>query len=230
VLRLKRGDTFMGRDLHGRLHQLRIDAEQKGALIVRGEPYAEEQAHQGVSSGASRISLYQCLPKGRKMDLIVRQATELGVHGIVPTISDFTESRLDGKETQRSARWRRIAREAAQQCGIRRLPEIKPSVSLENIAALADDHLGIVFHPDIGKAERLLTRDLHGLLASAPSDIDLFVGPEGGFSHRELQRLRNLGCSFVSLGETVLRVETAALAALAAVKIILLENRCWTVG
>jgi len=230
VLRLRRGDTFLGRDASGQLYQLRIDGEKKGTLIVRGEAYTAENDYREGSPEAYRITLFQCLPKGRKMDLIIRQATELGVHKIVPAISDFTETRLNGKESQRTARWQRIIREASQQCGSRRLPRIMPCVSLANIAELADDHLGIVFHPDAAPTGGLPSKNLHGLLASARPDIDLFVGPEGGFSPGELKHLVMMGCHSVSLGDTVLRVETAALAALSAVNVILKENRFWTAG
>jgi 16S rRNA (uracil1498-N3)-methyltransferase len=228
VLRLRRGDTLLGRCPNGRLYRLRIDSEENGALMLRGEAGVEGEFSQENGFKVCRFTLCQCLPKGQKMDLIIRQATELGIHGIMPMISEYTETRLDGKESRRIERWRRIVREAAQQCGIRILPQIMPCVSLQRFTPLAEDHLGIVFHPFAEREERR-GADLHHLLSSAPTNILLFIGPEGGFSPKELERFRMLGYHSVCLGDTVLRVETAALSALAAVKMILREKKYWTV-
>jgi len=216
VLRLRKGDTFSGRDPAGRRYRLTVDSESPGALVLRAEPGEPPR----LEDAACRIALYQCVPKGRKMDQIVRQAAELGVSRIATVVSERTEICLDGKERARGERWRRIAREAVQQSGAERLPEIAPPVGIEALYRPAEGRLRLVFHPAACDGKSLLA-----VLADAPRHVDVLVGPEGGLSAGEIRRLEEGGFIVISLGETVLRVETAVVAALSAVKTALRENR-----
>jgi 16S rRNA (uracil1498-N3)-methyltransferase len=132
--------------------------------------------------------------------------------------SERTEVRLDGKERDRVERWRRIARQAVQQSGAEGVPEIEPPRRIEALYGREEGRLRLVFHPT-DRAENSLME----ILAAAPRDLDVLIGPEGGFSPGELRRLQAAGFTAVSLGETVLRVETAAVAALSAVRALLRE-------
>ncbi len=210
VLRLKKGDLFMGRDREGRLYRLNVDSAAKDSLMLTAEAVEE------VSNGSVYITLYQCLPKGRKMDQIVRQAAEVGVNYIVPVISENTVVTLEeGRENGKIERWNRIAREALQQSGARVQPQIEVPVALEHIGC-QDSSVRLLFHPGGRQFEKL-----YDYLKYNPQSIDLLIGPEGGFTSTEIALLHENGFQQVSLGKTILKVETAALFALAAVKTLL---------
>ncbi len=210
VLRLKKGDIFMGRDRGGRLYRLNVDSVAQNSLMLTAESVEEG------SNGSVHITLYQCLPKGRKMDQIVRQATEVGVNYIVPVISENTVVTLEeGRETGRIGRWNRIAREAIQQSGARVQPQIETPVTLKHIGC-QNSTVRLLFHPGDRQFE-----NLYDCLKCNPQSIDLLIGPEGGFTSTEIVLLHENGFQQVSLGKTVLKVETAALFALAAVKTLL---------
>ena len=169
------------------------------------------------------ISLYQALPKGRKMELIVRQATELGVRRIVPVLSEHSLVKITKAEADsKRQRWQRIAREALQQSGAARLPQIEQPIGLTELLERNDPGRVLFFHQ-----VRLAAGSLHECLAEVPVRLSLLIGPEGGFSEGEVESLVGSGFTPVYLGDTVLRSETAALAALAAVKMILQERSNW---
>jgi 16S rRNA (uracil1498-N3)-methyltransferase len=192
------------------------------------------------------IILFQALPKGTKMDLIVRQAAECGLSEIVPFVSEHSVPRELSRD-RRLERWRRIIKEARQQSGsvvdtriqgpldtgelfayweklqadatpADSIPAGTASSGCETAAAL-----GLMFTPSAIEQE-----SFHRYLYTIPPLIVLAVGPEGGFSGSELGRFADAGFKQLSLGKTVLRVETAALYGAAAVKIILMERAWWT--
>ncbi len=228
VLRLPIGSSFPGMDTRGARVTLTLVALGKDSCTIAVEP---EPASLGLNAGGERpdarprIALFQCLPKGRKMDLIVRQATEAGVHRIVPVLSEHSLARGEADEGGRLARWNRIVREALQQSGTGHLPLLEGPVPFEAIPAEhAHGGPGLFFH------ERpLANKTLHEYLLDAAGEVALVVGPEGGLSSREVALLTDAGFGAIYLGESVLRVETAALYALAAVQVVLLERDSWKV-
>ncbi|MFO0617476.1 MAG: RsmE family RNA methyltransferase [Polyangiaceae bacterium] len=153
-----------------------------------------------------RVTLFQGLAKAEKMDAIVRDATELGATAIVAV--RLARSIPSQKSDAALARWRRVAVEAARQCGRGDVPEIGAPVALDE-ALDADVALRWALAPD---AERSLAE----IAREAPKDaaVGIFVGPEGGFDREELDRLGQRGAVFARLGAFVLRTETAATAAL----------------
>jgi 16S rRNA (uracil1498-N3)-methyltransferase len=155
------------------------------------------------------------------MDLIIRQAVEAGVARIIPLVSDHAVPRTD-EESARDGRWERIAREAREQSGAARAVVIEPVVRLDEVAARARDSTAIFFHEERAGAEAL-----HEILAGADGPVTLLVGPEGGLSPRETARLEAAGFRRAWLGDGVLRTETAALYALAAVGTIVRERQLW---
>jgi 16S rRNA (uracil1498-N3)-methyltransferase len=167
-----------------------------------------------------RLTLLQCLPKGRKIDLIVRQATESGVARIVLLASEHAVAR-PGADDGRVARLIRVAREALQQSGTPMLPEIegpRPFASIEG----ADWGMPLLFHEKPVNGE-----SLHALLAGGPREVSLLVGPEGGLSEAEVSLALASGFHPVHFATGVLRVETAATYALGAVQTILQERDAW---
>jgi 16S rRNA (uracil1498-N3)-methyltransferase len=177
------------------------------------------------------IILFQALPKSDKMDLIVRQAAEGGITEIVPFVSEFSIAKT-GADGQKFARWERIIREARQQSGSKIATAIRRPVHGKNLtlsglfeywAMLREaGAMGLFFH-HVG----LEKESLHSYLDSVGSVVVLAVGPEGGFSDAEAALFLKNGFKPVTIGDTVLRTETAALYCAAAVKILLLERDSW---
>ena len=160
------------------------------------------------------VVLAQALARGEKMDLVIQKATELGAARIVPLASERAVVRLERERGQaRAARWRRIAQEAARQCGRADVPAVDEPCAWEGVFSLlaADpERRGLLLDPE-ETALRL------GDAARGVSRLLLAVGPEGGFSPAERARAIGEGLVGAALGRLVLRSETAGLAALAVV-------------
>ena len=179
-----------------------------------GKVFLKIKEKNPLSKKKLSVTLVQGLCKGEKMDLIVQKATELGITEIIPLETSRTVVRLEkNKAEKRVERWQRIALEAAKQCGTSKVPEVK------NIVRLSD------FLKNMGKDENYLlfweeekqTR-LRNILDSLTGNaITLIIGPEGGFDEKEVVLLRERGALSVSLGERILRTETAGIAAMACV-------------
>ena len=163
------------------------------------------------------LVLAQALAKGEKMDLVVQKATELGASAIAPFAAARSVVRLDERRArERVERWRRIAREAARQCGRADAPAVRAVASLEGVLeqARAEGAAALVLHE--GERKRRLSE----ALAEGAGPVVIVVGPEGGFATEELDAAWKLGASPVTLGRRVLRTETAGLAALAVARFL----------
>lgn len=180
------------------------------------------------------IALFQALPKGAKMDLIVRQAAEGGLTEIVPFTAEHSIPKPGtGREgEEKRERWERIIKEARQQSGSRIATAIRAPRTIDalleywkTLKSRYPGALGVLMHQD-----PLEQGTLHGYLSSIPEFIALAVGPEGGFSSGEVVRFLAAGFKPLIIGNTVLRTETAALYGAAAIRIILLESASWTVN
>jgi 16S rRNA (uracil1498-N3)-methyltransferase len=192
------------------------------------------------------LLLFQALPKGSKMDLIVRQAAEGAVSEIVPFVSEYTVRKIkaapeEGRsaagragftgspEPRRAGRWRRIIKEARQQSGSPAATAVEEPCTLEELFArwerLRQEYpraLGLLLHQD-----PLEKGTFHEYLSSDPELVVIVIGPEGGFSPAEARRFLEAGFKPLVMGDTILRTETAALYAAAVVRIILLERASW---
>ncbi len=225
VLRMREGDELAAVDAAGTRFTLRVSSLRRGSCRADLLPAGDGPADSDPPGASPWICLLQCLPKGRKMDLIVRQAVEAGVGRIVAIVSERSIA-VPSKPGDKLVRWHRIAREAVQQSGTPAVPEILGPLAIgEAAGAAGPDCTGLFFHQ-----ERLGGRSLHEALAEAPRRVALLVGPEGGLSERETDLLTQSGFSPVFLGDAVLRVETAALYAVAAVKTVLRERDKWTLS
>jgi 16S rRNA (uracil1498-N3)-methyltransferase len=200
VLRLGPGDAVELFDGQGRTWPATL--ETGWASLALGQP-------RPAAAAGPALWLLFGLTKGEKGDLVVQKATELGVARLLPWTAERSVVRLDGpKGVERSARWRRIAEEAARQCGRADVPEVTPPSSLaEALAAVPAGHRLVVFHAG-GAALPALG------LGGAPG-LALLVGPEGGLTEGELRTCDAAGALRGSLGPRVLRAETAAIVALA---------------
>lgn len=161
-----------------------------------------------------RITLVQALAKGDRDELAVQAACELGVDEIVPWQAARSVSRWEGpKAVKGRERWATIVREAAKQAHRSWLPDVVAPASTRRLAERASSQRVLVLDPTA--AVRLSEIDADG------RDLMLVVGPEGGISDEELDRLTEAGAERVRLGDTVLRTSTAGPAAIAVLSVTL---------
>jgi 16S rRNA (uracil1498-N3)-methyltransferase len=160
------------------------------------------------------VVLVQALAKGEKMELVVQKATELGASRIVPLAAERAVVRLEGERgASRAARWRKVAEEAARQCGRSDVPRVDEPAGWDAVFSLLreePDRRGVLLDP----AETSLRL---GAAVRGAARVLLAVGPEGGFSTLERDRALEGGLLPAGLGSLVLRTETAGLAALSIV-------------
>jgi 16S rRNA (uracil1498-N3)-methyltransferase len=153
------------------------------------------------------ITVAQAISRGERMDQTLQKCTELGASAFRPLFSERVEVRLSGdKLERRMAHWRGVVVAACEQSGRAVVPQVLPALDLDDW--LANDRAGqrIVMHPG---ADASLARLDPG------QRVELAIGPEGGFSDREYERILAGGVRGVRLGRRILRTETAAPAAVA---------------
>lgn len=163
-----------------------------------------------------KITLYQALPKGDKLEQIVQKAVELGVCRIVPVLTHRCVSRPDDKSMQKKLlRYQKIAQQAAKQCGRGRIPAIEPLIDFKTaVLQMKQVSLPLFFYEN---AQTPLKQILRERLTPALPDLAILVGSEGGFEPSEAAFAQEHGLLPLSLGKRILRCETAPLAALAAI-------------
>ena len=148
------------------------------------------------------ITLAQCLPKAKKMDFIVQKAVELGVNSIIPVISERSVPKIEDKADKKISHWQKIAKEAAEQSGRLKVPEIMPLLSFGD---LLKQEYELKLMPWEGEKETTLK----GIVC--PTGILVLIGPEGGFSVNEVNNAVKNGFRTISLGKRILRTETAGI-------------------
>ena len=208
VLRLGPGDEITLCDGRGSDYQARITSlsPQEVALEILSQSPSR-------SEPTVRLHLYQCCPKGDKLDWIIQKCVELGVYAVTPVISRFCVSRPDPKSAaKKGERYQKIALAAAKQSGRGIVPTVHPQIPLEQaLARLSALPCSLFFYE---QAHTPLRRVLEN---APPAEIGLLVGSEGGFSPEEAAQAAAAGLHTVSLGPRILRCETAPLAACTAI-------------
>lgn len=231
VLRLTEGVEFTGRDEKGALWSLTILSVRKNSCILRCEPVVNEPTATTDTLPEFRgpfpeIHLYQAICKGKKMEQIIRQATELGVTRIIPVTSEFCVADISKKESARVSRYETIVREAVQQSGSPVVTEIAMPLSIDEVAAdWANRGTALLFHQGAIDQQKSLVEVLQihrSKIVQAP--VAIVIGAEGGFSSREVEGLRNDQFLPVLLKTNILRAETAAIASLAIVQHFLVDT------
>lgn len=206
VMRLKDDDrviVFDGTGFEYTGFIKKTDPRQKVVTveIMRTEEPAPEKIQ--------KITLAQAIPKKAKMEYIVEKSTELGVFRIIPVVTQRTIVRPDeAARKNKASRWRKIAAEAAKQCGRVEVPEVDEIVKLEDMAGHLDEYDLVLFACVSGG-----TVSVKEALSDFKSGkVIVFIGPEGGFTPEEVKMLEEKGnCKFVSLGKRVLKSDTAGL-------------------
>jgi len=206
VLRLGEGDELEVFDGAGRAWLARIER-------ISAEEATLRLGTQVVRTAAPRITLAQGLAKGEKMELVIQKATELGAARIVPLALSRSVVKLDAsRAADRTRRWRKIAEEAARQCGRADVPEVDEPRTLQRFveeAAERGESIAVLWEE--ARDERLG----RWLEEKAGRPLAMVVGPEGGITPEEAEFARGRGAALVGLGARILRTETAGIVALA---------------
>jgi 16S rRNA (uracil1498-N3)-methyltransferase len=207
VLRLKEGAVLSIFDGAGRVASARLIAAGKRRVE------AEIQDAKSTAAPVGKTTLVQALPKGKLFEWILEKAVELGVSRVVPLLTERTVVHLEGSERERKReKWERVVIEACKQCGQNWMPEIALPVILPMFLKESPPPVSIVasLHPGALKLKDTLPSNLS-------EDALVLVGPEGDFTSQEMERIIAWGARPVTLGDIVLRVETAAMFCLSVV-------------
>lgn len=214
VMRAKTGDTVVVSGGNGQEALVRLTAVAKNEVSADIVELRKSEAEPSV-----RVWIAQAMPKGDKMETVIQKGTEIGADRFIPFISERTIVQYDAKkEGKRLERWAKIAKEAAEQAHRGRIPAIEAVRSWRELLELARTANAAFLCYE--KESILQFRSLLERLKSKESrvvDILLIIGPEGGFSEKEVNEAEQAGCAAVSLGKRILRTETAALVGLSCI-------------
>lgn len=220
--------TLTGNEAHHALHVLRVRPGER-LMVLDGagqELLCEAQKPEGSQINLTviqrnnvpplpyQITLLQAIPKGKIIESIIQKATELGVHRVVPLLSDRVTTQLDDESAASKAeKWNQVAIEAIKQCGNAWLPQIEAPITpkaylarnerfeLPLIASLQNDSR----HP------REHFKTFHAEKKRLPKSVCVWIGPEGDFTPAEMNSVKAAGALPITLGRLVLRSETAAI-------------------
>ncbi len=220
VLRLKEGDEVDVSDgveweYHARIESL--SREEAQLQILDKQAFAAEPS--------VKVTLFQGIPKQGKMETIIQKCVELGVHRIVPVFMDRTVVVDRGNFGKKVDRWNKVSAEAVKQCRRGIIPEVTHPVKTEDVLRDSDnsgtpdmfEEFDMVLFPYENEKGTNIKDTLRGEEDADRSlrSIAVIIGPEGGFSDEEALAIIGAGGVSVSLGKTILRTDTAGMAAIA---------------
>ena len=217
VLRMKTGEEILissGDDLEYACYIEELGDKEGLAHLM----YVQEAGYEL----SSRIYLFQGLPKGDKMELIIQKAVELGVHEVIPVATRRGGVKLDGKkEENKMRRWQAIAESAAKQSKRMYVPEVRHVMRFSEAVEHAKE-LDVVLLPyelakDMKETKKIIDQIEPG------QSIGIFIGPEGGFDEEEVRMAADMGARAITLGKRILRTETAGLTVLSVLMFALEE-------
>jgi 16S rRNA (uracil1498-N3)-methyltransferase len=209
VLRIGVGERIECCDGRGQVHQGVVTRRSRQAVTVAIEATRRE------APPALRLTLAPALIKPDRFEWMVQKATELGVEAMLPMVTARTTAqRVRGADAPRLQRWRRIAEEAAAQCGRASVPPVSAPRPLADVFADVAGQPALI--PTLAVPGRPLAEALPALAGAG--EAVLFIGPEGDFTTEEARQAQARGAVAVRLGPRILRSETAALAVVAIVQ------------
>lgn len=209
VLRMKLHEKAEISDGESRTYLCEVEAYEEDVAVLH---ILEEM--EADTEPASKLYLFQGLPKSDKMELIVQKAVELGVYQVIPVAMKRSVVRLDDKKAAKKAdRWNSIAESAAKQTGRSRIPEVTMPLSYNEALKMAEE-LDVTLLPYELAGGMEVTREVIRQIKSGQS-VGIFIGPEGGFEPEEVDAAVSMGAKVITLGRRILRTETAGLATLA---------------
>lgn len=206
-LRMSKGEMLTLCTTDGRRHECEIDSFTSESVILRvlSSTVCEQEP-------SVKITLFMALTKGDKMDDIVQKSVELGVYKITPVLTDRCISRPDEKQMKKKvARWQKISENAARQSRRGIIPTVTSMLTLKDASTLAQNYdKAIVFYECGGEKIR-------DIIDESITTLAMFVGSEGGFEESEIGLLKENGVTPVTLGNRILRAQTAPVAGISAV-------------
>ena len=207
VLRMHTGDELLVSE-NGESHLCEIESLSESTAVVR-----IKEANYKNTELPVKLYLFQGLPKSDKMELIIQKAVELGVYAVVPTEMSRCVVKLEDKKKQSKVqRWQAISESAAKQSKRNIIPEVMNVMSYGEALQFAKN-LDVILVPYDAKDGMLSTKKaLDGI--SPGKSVGIFIGPEGGFDEKEIEKAIASGGEIISLGKRILRTETAAITAL----------------
>ncbi|MCH5165238.1 MAG: 16S rRNA (uracil(1498)-N(3))-methyltransferase [Clostridiales bacterium] len=202
ALRIRVGDYITVFDGSGKEYSCKVKDIKKDRTLLELLDCAENAGESKIN-----VSLYLSVIKQDRFEMAVQKATELGVNKITPVFSSYTQRNT----SINYERLNKIAISACEQCGRSRIPTIESSIEFEELLErVPNTHMIFPWE-----------REMHGTMKSAidtsKTDVSVFIGPEGGITEEEKNKLTQVGAKSVTLGARILRAETAAIAALSAI-------------
>lgn len=214
VLRLVAGDRIIVLDNTGWEYEVELEK------VNRSHVSGTVKEIRSAAEPRTTVTLYQALLKGNKFELVIQKCTELGVARFVPMVCQrcVARNRVSEKNLER---WRRIIVEAAEQSGRGKLPPIEPKLSFEEACKSASGFSLLAWEGEksLGFRDALRGKIHRQRIISDKNQlsVNLFIGPEGGFSPAEVEFARDCGIVPITLGNLVLRAETATVVAASAI-------------
>ena len=205
VMRVKVGDFLILFNGDGFEYRGRISDINKKTINV--EILSKEKNN---NESPIIINLFQSISSNEKMDMVIQKATELGVSSIQPIFTSRSTVKLSlDRIKKRLIHWRQVSISACGQSGRSKIPTIKSPIGFDRfVEGITTNSLNLLLHPDNSKESSNLPNKYSG-------DINIFIGPEGGFSQDEVLLLKKQNCINIQLGSRILRTETAPLAIIA---------------
>ena len=206
VLRMKVGEELsVSNGMDGKEYRCGIEEWREDSILCRLHFIRED----GVEL-PSKVYLFQALPKGDKMELVIQKAVELGVYEVIPLAAKRSVVKLDAKkEKAKLVRWQGVAEAAAKQSRRSVIPQVRGMMNLkEAVEYAAQMEIRLIPYElaqGMGKTKQLISSLQPG------QSVAIFIGPEGGFEEAEIEEARAGGILPVTLGKRILRTETAGL-------------------
>lgn len=205
VLRMKPGEEVLISNGQGINYCCEVTDIAKEKIIAQILSENEEQREL-----PAKLYLFQGLPKGEKMELIIQKAVELGVYQIIPVSTRRSVVKLEGKkEEAKIRRWNSIAESAAKQSGRGIIPKVTGVMSLKEAFSYAKEFDRRIIPFEHAKGMFKTKRELEQI--KPKMEVGIFIGPEGGFEDEEITLAQEAGVASISLGKRILRTETAGL-------------------
>ena len=204
VLRIKAGESVILCDGNGMDYNCVVESIEPLVLSVDSRRECKTEL-------PSRITLYQAMLKSDKMEWIIQKSVEIGVYEIVPVYTEHSVIKPKNDKDNKTVRYQKIAESAAGQSMRGIVPIVHKPMEWKEALEHAAGRFMLAAHE---KEYETKLQDFRAKLPELPEELGLWIGPEGGFSKKEVLEMEKAGFSPVSLGPRILRAETAAIAAL----------------
>jgi len=209
VLRMSQGEHIIILDNEGLEYDVTLTKvrhqEVVGQIIAKRPAWGEPTV---------QITLFQSLLTRDKFELVLQKCTEVGVSAFVPVVTERSLVRDTSIKPEKFARLQKIITEAAEQSHRGRIPDLSQPITFEQLLSkLSDFDCRLIAWPADGTVT--LQQALRSIGKGVPETVALLIGPEGGFSQKEVEQARDIGAIPVTLGPRILRTETAAIVAAA---------------